>query len=485
MSASKRSAAATPPQSGGGTFVPSAAADPSSLMRSRDYRVLLVLAAVVGLLVSTACWVFLELVHVVQVGVYTDLPHHLGYDVAPTWWSLPWLALAGLLTAFAIARLPGRGGHVPADGLKAGGAPTQPFELPGVLLAAFATLALGLVLGPEAPLIALGLGLGALALRLVKRDAPPQALTLMAAAGSFAAVSAIFGSPVIGAVLLIEATGLGGAVLPLVLLPGLVAAGIGSLVFIGLGSWSGFSTSAWALEPFALAPFAGPDWGDLGWTVVLALVTALVTFGIMELARWAKRFVDMRIIPFTVAAGLAVGGLAIAFAEATGESPNTVLFSGESAFTALFDTAAAISLSTLALLIVFKGLAWSISLGSFRGGPTFPAIFLGVVAGLIAAHLPGYAEPQAVAALVGASCVSVLRLPLSSVTIALLLSIRAGLTVAPLVIVAVVVAYLASETLTAYVDSRVGAGSKSTDAGARAPDGSPGSRLPRLSSRAS
>ncbi len=42
----------------------------------------------------------------------------------------------------------------------------------------------------------------------------------MAAAGSFAAVSTIFGSPVIGAVLIIEATGLGGAMLPLVLLPG-------------------------------------------------------------------------------------------------------------------------------------------------------------------------------------------------------------------------------------------------------------------------
>jgi len=58
---------------------------------------------------------------------------------------------------------------------------------------------------------------------------------------------------------------------------------------------------------------------------------------------------------------------------------------------------------------------------------------------------------------VGASCVSILRLPLSSVVIALLLSVKAGLAVAPLVIVAVVVAYLASEALTAYVDTRVGA----------------------------
>lgn len=431
--------------------------DPAALIRSRPYRILLVFAAVVGLIVSAASWGFLELVHELEVGVYQDLPRHLGYSTVPTWWPLPWLALAGALTALAIARLPGRGGHVPAEGLKTGGAPTQPVELPGILLAATATLGLGLVLGPEAPLIALGMGLGLWAMRLVRRDSPEQALAVMAAAGSFAAVSAIFGSPVIGAVIIIEASGLGGALLPVVLLPGLLAAGIGSLVFIGLGSWSGFSTSAWQLSPFPLPSFGGPGWGDFGWTILLALITAVVVFGIMELARQSKRVVERRLVLLTIVAGLAVGGLAIAFAEATGQSPNAVLFSGEPAFGSLFATTATISLSTLGLLIVFKGIAWSISLGNFRGGPTFPAIFLGVVAGLLAAHLPGYAETQGVAALVGAACVSVLRLPLSSVMIALLLSAKAGLAVAPLVIVAVVVAYLASEALTAYVDARVGA----------------------------
>jgi H+/Cl- antiporter ClcA len=148
--------------------------DPGSLIRSRQYRVLLVFAALIGLLVSLASWGFLELVRSIQVGVYTDLPNDLGYDTAPWWWPLPWLALAGALTAFAIERLPGRGGHVPADGLKTGGGPTQPIELPGVLLAALATFGLGLVLGPEAPLIALGMGLGILAVRLVRKDAPSR-----------------------------------------------------------------------------------------------------------------------------------------------------------------------------------------------------------------------------------------------------------------------------------------------------------------------
>ena len=431
--------------------------DPAALMRSREYRVLLVLAALVGLLVSAASWCFLEGVHELQVWVYEDLPGEVGYHAAPLWWPLPWVALAGLLTAIAVVRLPGHGGHVPAEGLKAGGPPTRPIDLPGVLLAAAATLGFGLVLGPEGPLLAVGLGLGTLAMRLVRRDAPEQAVGLIAAAGSFAAVSAIFGSPVIGAVLVIEAAGLGGATLPLVLLPGLLAAGVGSLVFIGLGSFSGFSTAAWQLSPFPLPPFGGPGWGDFGWTIVLAIATAIAVFAIMELARWAKRVVDQNPFLLTIAAGLAVGGLAIAFAEATNKSPDAVLFSGQEAFGTLFGQAATISLSTLTLLLLFKGLAWSISLGNFRGGPTFPAIFLGVVAGLMAQHLPGFAETQAVGVLIGAACVSVLRLPLSSVMIASLLSIKAGLAVAPLIVVAVVVAYLTSEALTAYVDARVGA----------------------------
>ena len=41
---------------------------------------LLVLTAVVGVAVSFASWGFLELVHQIQVGVFTDLPRELGFD---------------------------------------------------------------------------------------------------------------------------------------------------------------------------------------------------------------------------------------------------------------------------------------------------------------------------------------------------------------------------------------------------------------------
>ena len=87
--------------------------------------------------------------------------------------------------------------------------------------------------------------------------------------------------------------------------------------------------------------------------------------------------------------GIGVGGLAIAFAETTDKGVDQVLFSGQDALAPLVADAATWSLSALALLIVFKGLAYALSLGSFRGGPTFPAMFLGAAAGLMASQLPG------------------------------------------------------------------------------------------------
>ncbi len=190
---------------------------------------LLVLAAIIGAPISAAAWGFLWLVDELQEWLFTDLPDDLGFDNVPMWWPLPLLALAGLLVGLTILHLPGRGGHSPADGFQPGaGAPT-PIELPGIFLAALAGLSLGVVIGPEAPLLALGGGLGVCAIRLASRDAPETTKAVVAAAGSFAAISALMGSPLLAAFLMMEASGLGGPMMALVLVPGLVAAGVGSL----------------------------------------------------------------------------------------------------------------------------------------------------------------------------------------------------------------------------------------------------------------
>jgi H+/Cl- antiporter ClcA len=94
-----------------------------------------------------------------------------------------------------------------------------PIELPGIVIASFATLSLGVVLGPEAPLIAIGSGLGVLAVHLLKRDAPQMAVAVIGAAGSFAAISTLLGSPLAGAFLLMEASGIGGPMMGVILIP--------------------------------------------------------------------------------------------------------------------------------------------------------------------------------------------------------------------------------------------------------------------------
>lgn len=422
-----------------------AAPDPASTMLNKRFVGLLVLAALVGVVASAVAWGFLQLVVHMQTWVFTDIPEGLGFDSAPLWWSLPILAIAGVVTAFAIVRLPGQGGHVPAEGLGAG--LTQPIELPGVILAGVASIGLGLVVGPEAPLIAIGGGLGLFAARRLRGDTPPEVGEVLAAAGMFAALAFLFGSPIIAAVILIEAAGLGGPRLPLVLVPGLLASGIGSLVWIGMGSWTGLSTDEIALGQLDLPAYARPDIVDFGWTILLAAAVAVLTFAIFRLARETKRLATRK--PFLVlpAVGLAVSGLAIAFSQAADKGVGEVLFSGEETVAPLVASPGAWSLSALALLIAFKGLAYGLSLGSFRGGPVFPAIFLGAAGGMMAAQLPGFDLTPAVAVGIGAAGVAVLRLPLSAAVLAVLLTFTAGPGAAPLIVVGVIVAYLTSQAL--------------------------------------
>jgi H+/Cl- antiporter ClcA len=423
-----------------------ATADTLALLRSRSYLVLLVLAALLGVVVSAIAYGFLALVSKLQGWIFTSLPRGLGFHGEPLWWPVLPLALAGVVVGLTIRSLPGRGGHSPADGFKMGEGPPSPAELPGIVLAALATLSLGVVLGPEAPLIALGGGLGVCAVRLLKRDAPDRTRTVVAAAGSFAAVSTLLGSPLLGAFLLMEASGLGGAMLELVLVPGLLAAGVGALVFTGLDAWTGLGTFSLAIPH--LPPVGSPTGAELLWAVAIGIMAALAGPAIRWLALLLRPHAERRILLAAPVAGLAVAGLAIAFAAATGKGSSEVLFSGQSAVGPLIGKSAGYTVGALLLLLACKGIAYGISLSSFRGGPTFPAIFLGAAGGIALSHLPGLPLVDGVAMGIGAMTAVMLRLPLTAVLLAVLLLASDALAVTPVAIVAVVVAYVASARLT-------------------------------------
>lgn len=418
--------------------------DPEALLRSRNYLRLLLLAAIIGAPISAVAYGFLALVGKLQQWVFTDLPSGLGFHGAPLWWPLLPLALAGLLVALTLQHLPGTGGHSPADGLQAGGPPPGLTDLPGVVLAALATLSLGAVLGPEAPLIALGGGLGACAIRLARKDSPPQVITMVAAAGSFTAISTLFGSPLLGAFLLMEAAGISGATLELVLVPGLLASGIGSLIFIGLDNWTGLGTFSLSIPGL---PHTGALTGaDFGWALVIGIAAALVGTGIKRLALVLRPHVEYKVLA-TVVAGLAVAGLAIGYAAGTGKQATDVLFSGQDALGPLIVHASGYTLGAVLLLLVCKGFAYAVSMSGFRGGPVFPAMFVGAAGGIALSHLPGLELIPATAMGIGAMCAVLLRLPMTSVLLATVLLTSDGLAVMPVVIVAVVVAYIAAAWL--------------------------------------
>src|SRR3954447_3800392 len=229
----------------------------------------------------------------------------------PAWWPLPLLVIGGLLVAAAITYLPGGGGHSPADGFHAGRGPLPPIELPGVAAAALATLAFGAVLGPEAPLIALGSGLGALAVKLAARDSPARAQAVIAAAGSFAAISTLIGSPLIGAVLLLEAAGLGGPMLGVILVPGLLAAGVGTLIFLGLDSITGLGTFSLSLPD--LPSTGAPTLAGFGWALVFGLAAPILGLAIRGLALRVRPLADSRRFLALPAIGAVIAGLAIAY----------------------------------------------------------------------------------------------------------------------------------------------------------------------------
>ena len=410
---------------------------------SMGYVRTLVLAAFLGVPVAFAAVLFQTLIHDLIHFVWEVIPDDLGWS-EPAWWYVILVpGLAGLLVAAAV-RLPGHGGHSPLDGL--GADPIPPIALASILPAALATLGLGLVLGPEAPLIALGLGFGALAVRLIRLEGTGAQLLVLA--GAFAAIAALFGGPLIAAFLLFEVTAAGGKIpaqqIGRALLPGFVAAGTGALVFTGVAGWSGLHQANLALP--SLPPYESVHITDLVWCLLVAAVVSVVVVAIRHLAHGIAARSPFGPVALLVVAGLAVGVLAVVF-RATADRPvDLVLFSGQAELPAVIAEGSA---GVLVLLVLAKGLAYALSLGAgFRGGPVFPAIALGVATAMVAADvLPGLHATPAVATGIAAGTTAVLRVPFTAVLLVSLLVGPSAFDVAPIAVLAAATGWLVATML--------------------------------------
>lgn len=411
--------------------------------RALTYLRTLVYAAILGVPVAFAAVLFQTAIHDVIHLVWDVVPDSLGWSEPPGWYVILVPGIAGVLVALAV-RLPGHGGHSPLDGLMSG--VVHPVDLPGILLAALATLGLGLVLGPEAPLIALGLGMAAIAVRFVRLGETEAQLLVLA--GAFAAIAALFGGPLVAAFLIFELSAAGGKIpsqaMGRALLPGFVAAGTGALIFTGVGNWPGLHETSLALPP--LPAYDTVRIADLAWGLVLAVLIAVVVVACRHLAHEIFARTASRPVPTIVVAGLLVGGLAVAF-RALGDRPvDLVLFSGQQELPAIVAEGSA---GVLALLVVAKGLAWALSLGSgFRGGPVFPALAIGVAIAMIGADvLPGLDTTPAVAVGIAAATAAVLRVPFTAVLMTSLLVGSSAPDTAPIAVLAAATGWIVAVAL--------------------------------------
>ena len=408
---------------------PAAPVDPSDeAPAQKDMMRLLVIAVIVGIVGAIGATAFLYAVHELQHAAFSSVPEALGIDGAPWWWTGIMLLIGATIVLIA-QRLPGHTGASPLTGFHF----DNPLKIvPGILLAAIGTLVFGIALGPEAPLIVLGSALGVLLLRRTRNE---QAIKAGGFLGGTAAIGAIFGNPFITAFMILEFAAFGVAP-SFLILPVLVALGASYLVQIGLWNIPGVGVHSLTLPDLPAYDSIHP--GDLVVAALVAIVAGIVTVTAREVALRYEGIAKSRpAIALYATAIITTIGVLIAV-EGFGATNDEILFSGQTGMPQLI---AETSLGLVIVILLVKLVAYSTALGGgFRGGPIFPATFLGVgvaVAGSLI--FPEVSVSALAAAGIAAGSAAMIKLPATSALLGLLLISGAGAAIAPFAILGAVV----------------------------------------------
>ena len=230
-----------------------------------------------------------------------------------------------------------------------------------------------------------------------------------------------------------------------VLVPGLLAAGVGSLIYVGLNSLTGFGTFALAIPD--LPTVGSPTIAQFVWAIVIGLLAATTGAAITRLALELQAVIERRMLVLMPLVGVAIGAIVLVFVETTDKTSAEVLYSGQDQLPALITDGASWSAGALIMVVVCKSLAYTLSLSCFRGGPVFPGMFIGAAGGIALSHLPGLPLVPGAAMGIGAMTVAMLGLPMVAALLVALFLQSDGLALMPPVIVAVVVSYVASARL--------------------------------------
>jgi H+/Cl- antiporter ClcA len=325
----------------------------------RQLLILAVPAILVGIFAAVLLWGLEQLAGLLSGVLWDTIPDAVGVD-PDGWWIVLILSLTGLAVGLGLRFMPGHGG-VDSSTTELVAPPLPVRALPGLALVTLFSLAGGVSLGPENPVIAINCAIIVSVFARLLPRIPPQMSILIA--GS-ATVGALFGTPVAAALLftgIVAAAKSGGALWDRLFLP-VVAAGAGAMTMRLLGAPS---------MAFDLPAYGSPRVIDLligaviaGGAVAVTLV-ALVLFPIFWRGlHWLRH-------PILIPLVGVIGG------------PIT-MFKGLEQIGELLEKPGQYDASELVVIVGIKLLALLVAASAlFRGGRIFPATFVGVALGML------------------------------------------------------------------------------------------------------
>lgn len=303
--------------------------EPAPTSSSRRPLAAMLMAGVGGLVLG---YLALLLVNAGIGLIWEDIP--ASWETTPAWYVTGVLLLAAVLV-YVVRRFVGDTGHSPIGGIAV--SPLTPRDYVGAILAILASLWGGIVLGPEVALVATGSMVGTVTAKAL-RFTDPATQKKIVGVGALGAILALLVGPILSGSMTLDST------------------------------------------PTAI------ELAQLAWAIPIAIIASVaVTLSRLVAAMIARAAGTGPHLVILVMAALVVAVSALLLQFWTGESVMLVVTSGEEMIT---DLPMLTTVSTVVAILVLKSIAYAVSLGAgYRGGPFFPAMFIGAASGLLVALL--------------------------------------------------------------------------------------------------
>ncbi|MET0735330.1 MAG: ion channel protein, partial [Microbacterium sp.] len=335
----------------------------------RTLLIMSVPAILIGVVSALFLWTLEQLAALLQQALWEGIPDALGISQSSPWLTIGILTVTGLAVGLVVRFVPGHAGPDTAS-TELDTPPPSVRVVPSIALAVILSLAGGVSLGPENPILAINAAIAvAVCARFIK-VIPPRMAILFAMAGT---LGALFGTPVAAALVLtgtVAAVRGGGSLWDKLFLP-VASAGAGAVTMHLLGA-----------PPFAFSvpAYPGPSAIDL----LTGFAIAAVSAGLGILAAIAFPYIHRAFhalrspILFTTLGGLILGILGVIGGPLT-------LFKGLEQTGELIANSEDYTAGQLAMFTIVKVVALVVAASAgFRGGRIFPAVFVGVALGLCA-----------------------------------------------------------------------------------------------------